>query len=106
MTENISSSHRGARQLRRRSAAVVVGVAVMLTPLVAAPAASARSSSVFGLLDEMLVTGYGGPGDGGPTNGLGPLLSAVLDGVSNLLKPNASTARVNARAKARLKTRH
>ncbi|HEV7805639.1 MAG TPA: hypothetical protein VGO80_07475 [Solirubrobacteraceae bacterium] len=107
MSENITSSHRGGRQLRRRSVAVVAGITVMLTPMVAAPAASARQDKgLFGLLDEMLITGYGGPGHQGNINGLSPLLTAILDAISDLLKPNQSATPVRAHAKAHIKTRH
>ena len=102
MTENTTSTHRG-RPLRRRAVAAAVGVTAMLTPLVATPAASAYSG-VGGLVDQMLITGAGGEG-GGKVDGIGSLGSAVLDAVSNVLKPSQSTAS-KARAKARLKTRH
>lgn len=102
MTES-PTSH-SARPLRRRTVAVAVGVTAMLTPLVAAPAAPAWSG-VGGLVDEMLITGAGGPG-GGKVDGIGSLGSAVLDGVSNVLKPNvASTTRTKARIKARVRAR-
>jgi hypothetical protein len=103
MSEYTTSSHRGGRVLRRRTVAVVAGVAVMLTPLVAAPAAPARSSSLIALLDEMLITGYGGPGDNGPVNGIGPLLTKLLDAVSNALHPNQTST---LHAKARLRAHH
>jgi hypothetical protein len=103
MSENIPSTRRGARPLRRRTVAVVAGVAVMLTPLVAAPAAPARGSSVIALLDEMLITGYGAGGDNGPVNGIGPLLTKLLDAISDILKPN-QTATLH--AKARLRAHH
>lgn len=97
MTEN-TTAQRTHRRLRRR--AVAVAVAAMLTPLVAAPAAPAYTS-LGGLVDEALVTGAGGPG-GGKVDGLGSLATAVLDGVSNILKPNrASTARAKAKSRAR-----
>ncbi|MDX6680402.1 MAG: hypothetical protein QOG94_441 [Solirubrobacteraceae bacterium] len=101
MTETITSSHRGTRRLRRRTVAVVAGVAVMVGPLVAAPAAPARSSSLIALLDEMLITGYGGPGHG-PVNGLGPLVTAILDALSDLLKPSASATAGRTHARAHL----
>ena len=103
MTETRITTRRTALPVRRRTVAVVAGVAAMLTPMVAAPAAPARS--LGGLVDEMLITGAGGPG-GGKVDGIGPLLSAVLDGVSNILKPNqASTSRVKTKAKARIRGR-
>jgi hypothetical protein len=103
MTES-TTTQRAGRPLRRRAVAVAVGVTAMLTPLVAAPAAPAYSG-LGGLVDEMLITGAGGPG-GGKVDGIGSLGSAVLDGVSNLLKPNvASTTRAKARIKARVRAR-
>src|SRR5688572_9612703 len=103
MTES-TTTHRARRPLRRRAVAVAVGVTPTLTPLVAAPAAPAYSG-LGGLVDEMLITGAGGPG-GGKVDGIGSLGSAVLDGVSNVLKPDvASTTRAKARLKAKLRAR-
>jgi len=103
MTDNMHTQ-RATRPLRRRTVAVAVGVTAMLTPLVAAPAAPAYNG-LGGLVDEMLITGAGGPG-GGKVDGIGSLGSAVLDGVSNLLKPNqTSTTRAKARIKARVRAR-
>ncbi len=103
MTES-TTTHRTHRPLRRRGVAAAVAVTTMMAPLVAAPAAPAYNG-VGGLVDQMLITGAGGPG-GGKVDGIGSLLTAVLDGVSDLVKPNqASTARAKASAKARVRAR-
>jgi hypothetical protein len=102
--DNTSTTASAPRRRSRRGVAVLVGVTAMLSPLVTAPAAPAYSG-VVGMLDQMLVTGYGGPGGDKPT-GLGSTVTAVLDAVSDLVAPSVGTTRAKAHAKARHTHRH
>jgi hypothetical protein len=99
MTHHTTSATGTRRQRRRRSLGVLVGLSVMLTPMAAAPVAQAEKLHSLGeLIDQMLIKGANGPG--GPGNhGLGPLLTAVLDAISNLLyNPQPQTTRAHIRA--------
>jgi hypothetical protein len=98
MTHHTTFASGTGRPRRGRALGVLVGLSVMLTPMAIAPAAQADTyHGLGGLIDQALITGAGGPG-GGPVDGLGSLVTAILDAISNILKPNPHPARARIRA--------
>ncbi len=106
MTQGSTARHRSDRRRASRCVGAAAAVIALAAPMAIAPAAQAETTNSLGaIVDQALVTGAGGPG-GGKVDSLGSLGSAVLDGVSNIVRPKPAATRSKARHKKRHKTRH
>lgn len=97
MTQNTTSATGFGRPRVRRGLGLLVGVTVALTPVAIAPAATPAATSAKHSAQHVLRADYrsnnlllrllgGGGGRGyGPVDGLGSLLSRILDPIADLL---------------------
>ena len=122
MTQRTTSESEFDRPRVRRGLGVLVGAAICVMPLAAAPAASAQTASgdTLGGLGTLLTNTVsavpttvgdplggdnGGPGGGGCTElaGIGPFLTCLIDRLDKALGGGQTAqARIKARAKTRV----